>query len=376
MIQRGIPMRKFTLLFLAGLALPAFAFSDFQMDEKVTVAQLEQTLASNHGQKDVYLERLLRGLELTERLSAERLARAEAELPGPASRKALTGICDEAAFLNLPALDLPENAPLDHAAQLSLLTLVVGYVNQKTHELPNFFATRQTVSFEARQSAQDVHPEQPLTRELLSSIGTSNVTVFYRDGREFKQNKAGKEVKDDPSEYKLETNGEFGPILAVVLDNALHGNMTWGHWEQGPSALIAVFRYSVAKESSHYGVFYPGLWRYKQEFPAYHGEIAVNPADGSILRITVQADFDPSDQNVRADLLVEYGSVEIGNKNYICPVKSVALSMIRIPNPDFAHRNHDYDNMTFFVMRVNDVRFTHYHLFRAETRFLTGDDAQ
>jgi hypothetical protein len=50
--------------------------------------------------------------------------------------------------------------------------------------------------------------------------------------------------------------------------------------------------------------------------------------------------------------------------------------MIRIPNPDFAHRDHDYDNMTFFVMRVNDVRFTHYHLFRAETRFLTGDDAQ
>jgi len=26
-------------------------------------------------------------------------------------------------------------------------------------------------------------------------------------------------------------------------------------------------------------------------------------------------------------------------------------------------------------MRVNDVRFTHYHVFRAETRLITGDDA-
>jgi hypothetical protein len=368
-------MRKFALLLLAGLAVPAFAASDFRMDEKVTVAQLELILARNHGQHDEYLERLLRGLELTERLSAKWLAHAEAELPGPASRKALMGICDEAAFLNLPSRDLPAIAPMDHAAQLSLLTLAVGYVNQTTHELPNFFATRETINFETKLWAQDVHPEHSLTRELLSSVGTSNVTVFYRDGREFKQNKAGKEVKDDPSEYKLETNGEFGPILATVLSDALHGRMTWGHWEQGPSALIAVFRYSVAKESSHYSVFYPGFLRNKQEFPAYHGEIAVNPADGSILRITVQADFDPSDQNVRADLLVEYGSVEIGNKNYICPVKSVALSMVRIPSPDFALRNHDYDNASFFQMRVNNVRFTHYHLFRAETRILTGDDA-
>src|ERR1035437_10297008 len=363
-------MRKFALLLLAGLAVPAFAASDFRMDEKVTVAQLELILARNHGQHDEYLERLLRGLELTERLSAKWLAHAEAELPGPASRKALMGICDEAAFLNLPSRDLPAIAPMDHAAQLSLLTLAVGYVNQTTHELPNFFATRETINFETKLWAQDVHPEHSLTRELLASVGTSNVTVFYRDGREFKQNKAGEEVKDDPSEYKLETNGEFGPILATVLCDALHGRVAWGHWEQGPSALIAVFRYSVAKESSHYSVFYPGFLRNRQEFPAYHGEIAVNPADGSILRITVQADFDPSDQNVRADLLVEYGSVEIGNKNYICPVKSVALSMVRIPSPDFALRNHDYDNASFFQMRVNNVRFTHYHLFRAETRIL------
>jgi hypothetical protein len=368
------------LLLLAGLAVPAFAASDFRMDEKITVAQLELILARNHGQHDEYLERLLRGLELTERLSAERLAQIEAELPGPASRKALMGICDEAAFLNLPARDLPAIAPMDHAAQLSLLTLAIGYVNQTTYELPNFFATRETTRFETT-LMQVAIPEKAITHKPLSFVDASNTTVFYRDGQEFQQSSNGKYVKDNPSQFKMASRGEFSLILAMVLSDALHGKVTWSHWEQGPSGLVAVFRYSVAKESSHFSVFSSDSTKARQEFPAYHGEIAANPADGSILRITALADFDPSDQIVRADRLVEYGFVEIGQRNYICPLKSVALSVVRTPanasevNFGLFVKETSPADPSPFRMRVNDVRFTHYHVFRAETRILTGDDA-
>jgi hypothetical protein len=367
------------LLLLVGLAIPACAASDLQMKEQVTAAQLEQILARNYGKQDDDMKRLIYGLQLTERLSARRQALAEALLPGPGSRLALTGISDEATFLNLPAQDLLAVATPDHAAQFSLLTLAVGYANQTIHLLPNFFATRQTFNFEAKPWKQNALPQQAITRDSLFLAGASSLTVFYHDGREFKQNKAGKEVKDDPSQLRLETNGEFGPILSTVLGDALHGKIGWGHWEQGPLGPMAVFRYSVAKELSHYSVFYPDSRREKREVPAYHGEIAINPADGSILRITVLADFEPSDPNVKANLLVEYGSVEIGNRRYICPVKSVALSVVRNPKTNaflpLFFKEFSPAGSSSLRMRINNVRFIHYHLFRAESRILTEEEA-
>ncbi|HEY5213260.1 MAG TPA: hypothetical protein VIJ38_09585 [Acidobacteriaceae bacterium] len=44
----------------------------------------------------------------------------------------------------------------------------------------------------------------------------------------------------------------------------------------------------------------------------YHGEISIDPKQGSILRLTVEADLTPSDPILMADIMVEYGPVEIG----------------------------------------------------------------
>jgi hypothetical protein len=370
-----VRVQKFALLLLAGLAMPAFAIGETGVLQHVTAEQLEQILATAHDKPDKNLKRQLNSLRLSERLSAVRLAQAEAGLPGPASRKALISISDEAGFLDLPAHDLPATTPPDKTTQVAMLTLIVKYVNQTTNELPNFFATRETTRFETEPWAQTDNPEQAIAREPLLPLETSSVTVFYRDGREVQQSSNGKKTKVPFSQFKLETHGEFGPILTTVIGDALHGKMTWGHWEQGPLGLMAVFRYSVAREFSRYAIFYPDSGKGPQEFPAYHGEIATNPVDGSILRITLLADFHPSSQNVRADLLVEYGSVEIGNRKYICPVKSVALSEVRVPNKYYGFDPKLAGNTNIFRMRVNDMRFTRYHMFRSEMRLLPAYDA-
>lgn len=374
-IQRAARVQILTLLLMTGLAVPVFAAGGVPALRQVTVEQLEQMIATAHGKNDRELRKEISGLRLSERLSAERLAQIEAELPGPESRKALMSISDEAGFLDLPAREIPATAPPDRTTQVALLTQIVKYVNQTTHELPNFFATRETTRFETRPWVQIDNPEQIIAREPLLPLETSSVTVFYRDGREVKQSSNGKIAKDTSAQSKLETHGEFGSILATVLGDALQGKVIWGYWEQGPSGLMAVFRYSVAREFSRYAIVYPDSGKEPQEFPAYHGEIVANPADGSILRITLLADFRPSDENVRADLLVEYGSVEIGNRNYICPVKSVALSEVRIPKVNHAFGPNPASNPGFLRVRVNDMRFTHYHLFRSEMRLLPVDDA-
>src|SRR5580658_6442884 len=101
-LQRDFAMRKLALLWLlAGVALPAVAARN------ITVEQLEQVLAAVHGKADAKVAQQLSGLELTERLSAARLSRWEADLPGPESRQSLVLLADVAAFLDPPAAEIP-----------------------------------------------------------------------------------------------------------------------------------------------------------------------------------------------------------------------------------------------------------------------------
>jgi hypothetical protein len=58
----------------------------------------------------------------------------------------------------------------------------------------------------------------------------------------------------------------------------------------------------------------------------YHGEIAIDPLSGAILRLELVADLKSSTPLVRSDIMIEYGPAEIGGKTYICPVRSVSIS--------------------------------------------------
>lgn len=93
------------LLTLAGFALPAYGA------KRVTVAELEQTLAAVHGLPDAEVAMQLSDLELTERLSTARLDRLETDLPGEKSRQALLILADTSAFLDPPAAETPSQAP-------------------------------------------------------------------------------------------------------------------------------------------------------------------------------------------------------------------------------------------------------------------------
>lgn len=74
---------------------------------------------------------------------------------------------------------------------------------------------------------------------------------------------------------------------------------------------------------------------------------------------------------VRADIIVEYGPVEIGGKTYFCPVRSVSLS--RVPS---SHRfaSDSRQNLGPAVTMLNDVAFGDYHMFRADMQIMTGEN--
>ena len=373
-------MQKLGLLLLAaGIALPGFAAT------RVTVEQLEHVLAAGHGKPDVKLAKQLSDLELTERLSAAKLSRWEADSPGPESRQALVALADQSAFLDPPAAEIPATATPDLDTQRKIMVQAVDYAVRTISKLPDFFATRDTIHFE------DTPPRQLDTGyRPLHPVARTSATLLYRDGKEVVDSGAAKGSPSQQAAPALTTSGVFGLILGTVLVDSSHGKLVWSHWEQAAAGAEAVFHYAVPREQSHYRVEFccvrgdHGNGAFKR-LSGYHGEITVDPLNGAVLRLTLEADLQPTDPLVRSDIVVEYGPVEIGGKTYICPIKSVSITVSPALASDASEMQRyrgkllDKDNWAareHLQTLLNDVVFEQYHLFRADARILTGNSAE
>jgi len=365
------------LLLFTGGSPPVFSA------RRLTVDQLEQVLSTAQGKSDQKVADQLSELQLTERLSPARLAHGQAELPGPASRQCLLVLADVSAFLDLPPSEIPLKDTPDLAAQRQIVAEAVTYAEKTISNLPNFFATRNTTYFEdmpqGHRLGTSLIPYQP-----LHLVGSSSQVVLYRDGREIVDSGANKHQRNDLESHGLITSGVFGPILGTVLVDATQGKLVWDHWEQSAGEPLAVFHFAIPKEKSHYQVQFCCLPEVQgtgifQRFSGYHGEIAIDPTNGAIFRLTLQADLQRTDPLVRSNILVEYGPVEIGGKSYICPVKSVSIMLIsaqasameRYPGA-MPEQEVTADPEQLRTL-LNNVVFDQYHVFRAESRILNED---
>jgi len=82
----------------------------------------------------------------------------------------------------------------------------------------------------------------------------------------------------------------------------------------------------------------------------------------------------------RADMMIEYGPVEIGEKKYPAPLHSVSIAKAYTTPPS----NGPQTNTTLNSLNnrnewpqqtmINDVRFEDYHVFRSDSRILPTDD--
>ena len=366
-------MTQLTLLLVAVACLtsacvPACGLAQQAADQGIVERRLkgdqfEQMLETLRGRPDAKVAEQLSKVGLSERLDAARLARCMADLPGPQARQALTVLSDEAAFLDPTVQDSAPSAKPNIDAQRQMTSRMVDYVNKTIHQLPNLFATRTTLSFE----------EDLSTDRSFRSMGKFSALILYRNGQEELHTSPAdlKEKKHHPDLFLssqvggLTTSGEFGPILLTALIDAAHGDMAWSHWEQGADGQKAVFHYTIPASLSHYNV--DGKNR------GYRGDIVMDPGTGAILRLVLRADPQQGELLAKADMMVEYGPVELGGKTYICPLRSVALSragLIRANErmlPELVARRRGGESEW-----INDVVFDQYHLYSASARILPG----
>jgi hypothetical protein len=377
-------MRRWILFGLfAAMTLPVGAA------KRVTVAQLEQALAAASAahKTDAEMARIIAGMELSERLGDGTLERLDARLgAGPKIALAMQLLADQSAFLDLPASELPAIAAPDQAAQLRMFDTVAHYVNETMSRLPNFLATRTTNRFD--DSPQETKKGAWPVRAGLHQVDRSSREVSVHVERENEIPGNGSAVWENGT--GLSSWGEFGTVLGMILGDAVKGKVSWSHWEQTASGLSAVFRYSVPKSASHFEVLRfiqrPGtvtavvtaqaygstrassapldaLIAHDNE--GYEGYLWIDPATGTILRITIEANSNGNAAYQQSAMLVQYGAVEIGGSRFILPVRSLALSEVAM--------SAEASTGDAPSKWLNETLFTGYHRFASTTRILTGD---
>jgi VWFA-related protein len=362
---------------ITGLILPA------QAEKRISVAQLEQSVAELKSVPDADAARRLSDLQLSERLSPQRFTALTQAMPGEKSRQALLAIADQSEFLNPPSSEIPPNPTPPVPEQRRIMGLVATYVKNSIPQLPNFFATRTTDHFEDTPQLQRA-AEFFIPHEPLHFLTRSRASVFYQNGREVVDTK-GNSGKPKTSNQGLTTWGVFGPILGSVLVDAATSKLAWSHWEQGATGPVAVFDFQVPQQKSHYEVNYccyvtqastavADVHPFRRIVP-YRGSMTVDPSTGVILRLVVEAELKPADPVTIASILVDYGPIEIGGETYTCPLRSLSSTVAQTVQLDPVYKYPLANQIQPLKTSLNDVSFGNYHMFRSEMRVLSPEEA-
>ena len=378
---------------------PAFLSAAIRvMGERITVEQLQQLAVDLRGQDDRDIAHRIGQLELTQRLTPERYVALRGLFPGRASAEALLALYDLSAFADLPQSDRAPGNPPDPKRQGQIISSAVQFVAGATHKMPDLFATREMARFEDLQVVRGTQQQLSAETKPLVLVDRSSGTVHFREGQEVVE-AATKGTHPRSPTLGLNTWGTFGPILEFVMTDALHAKVGWSHWEHGPSGPLAVFHYSVPQEISHYDVRFccyladDGLPSSFSARPAYHGELAINPDTGAIMRLVLKADLRPDAAQpgtaeksplLRNDVLVEYGAIDIAGKQYICPNRFVSVmttwtlgSQGPIKRPMSKAEGARAAKKALALLEfsrvnaINEAAFHDYHVFRSEIRIVS-----
>jgi hypothetical protein len=235
-----------------------------------------------------------------------------------------------------------------------MLKAAADYLDRVIPTLPDFFAVRTAVYY--RELA--AYPGLSTVSEPLHAQPPVIENVLYRNGEEVVRS-ASPQIPFEQA--PLQTYGTFGPI--------------WEGWEQTPSGLRAVFRFRLTATPTLTlsGCCYPNGGRDARTeiFSDSHGEFAINPTTGAILRLQTQSDlpgFVPTDL---ADVMVSYGPVDIGDRTYVVPLRSVSIWRGRSV-ATLLQWNVSFSTWGPYETQRNVFTFDRYHKFRAKSRILPG----
>jgi hypothetical protein len=352
------------------LALPPHPAS------RVTVAQLEDFLASRHAAKesDSQVADALMRVELSQELTPATLSRiADETRLRPHTAEQIKLLAAESIFEPPPTSEWIDAPAPDAAAQRRILSQARSYAVLTLRHLPDFLAVRTTTGYD--NALQSAGTKKAPSAVRMHFVRQHRRDVTYRNGAEVSETAQSATPGAYDADEGFSTRGEFGPTLSMVLTDSLTGTVAWSRWQRGASgARLAVFRYSVPRASSGYAVHLCCFQTNPDDSdgvsfhdnPAFHGEIFVRPDSGVVERVTVEAELSGDTPVRRCSIAVEYGEVKIDGRPYTCPVRGVAILVFYSPAIE------KIDGIGL-EKHINRVQFDRYHKFGSSARMVNSD---
>jgi hypothetical protein len=340
-------------------------------DEGVRRVTAEELAALLRGTAAREQARLLAQVALRARLTEAERARLQMETHGAKARETLELVVDRAEFEPASKSEVVPDPPPSTAEQQKMLAQAQTYLEETIPRLPDFLAIRRMQLFDSTATYQEARAT--IAGVPLHRIEESETNVVYRQGMELANGHTRAEEEDGRSLY---TYGTFGPMLKTA--RAALGfakGVSWNQWERGLTGKEAVFRFAVPETGPHnFAVVgccvldHVGDQGFRY-LPGYHGEMAIDPATGAILRFQVKADLAGFAPTEWSDVIVEYRPLTLGTHTYFVPQRSVSMWRGRAL-PTLAQWNVSFRTWGPEETRMNIFTFDHYHVFQGNARIL------
>jgi hypothetical protein len=261
--------------------------------------------------------------------------------------------------------------------------------------------------------AVNAHPAQtssgpaPAPQEGKTPAGAGQTSISTGSGPTAAASGPTAAVQGPAEQRGLQSFGEFGQLLGIIFIDTQKRAPTFHHWEQTSSGMAAVYRYSVAKADSHFTVNYcciddslrtssrggggggrrggrssagnmaTGDQIPLHMVPAYHGSLFIDPATGIVRRLTLVADVGDGTVS-RADTVIEYGQVVIGDRKFVCPLRSMNIWVGPAESSQPASElpiSVPQSLVPTGTLYVSETSFTDYHRLGSEMRIINVAEA-
>jgi hypothetical protein len=248
-------------------------------------------------------------------------------------------------FVGLPARS--QETPPSDADQQKMLAAITRYANDYLSKLPDFICHQITQEFLADKNGKHWHKHDTLTAKLVFANGREQRTLELVNNKQVRDNRARLRAP-------LSTEGEFGILLSKIFDDASQAKFSWNGWDTVRGHRVARFDYAIDRDHSSMS-----LTNYIKAIVPYHGSVYGDPDTGAVWRVTSGSTEIPAAVQIRTIATnVEYDEVPIGNQKYLLPASA---SVLVAATQDQTR---------------NDMQFTDYRKFEAESTITFGGDDQ
>ena len=312
------------------VALLAFCLSVAARADSVSdlVAAVRSALQSSRG--DSQLAKSLRKIKLAERLDDRTIEILQSEGAGPETVAQLLLLRDRSSTLLPPAKPAIEAPPPPAPAEQQRIWNA-AHENSLTYtdSLPDFICSEVVRRY--------TDPDDKSAWRLADTL-VLKLTYFDR-----KEDYQLMTVNNKSTRLSYEqmggaiTEGEFGSMLAAVFALKSRTNRSWDHWTTLRSRPTHVYSFAIAAANSEYTITSGTSIRNQERATVgQRGYLYIDDATRMVVRVTAAAYGIPDDFSVRkVDLLLDYGFVDVGGRQYLLPIHSETL----LDAPPFQHRN-------------------------------------